>query len=149
MGSIYIYLTFRSIGRSTTLNIPVYEYVISFQLLVSSFFWNCSMIFSAQIFHFLRRLLCCLVGTSRVRDGKDGLMKTVTVPSLPSVPTLWLPVVQQCWAMPFTSAYKWAPCWGFSLKLSIHLSIGMSARNLPMPGLCPRAPGIPTYEWSY
>ena len=55
-----MYVIFRSIGRSTILNIPVYEYVMSFQLLVSSFFRKSSMIFSAQIFHFLSGLLCCL-----------------------------------------------------------------------------------------
>ena len=58
--SIYMYITFRSIGRSTTLNVPVNEYSMVFWLLVSSFFQKHSMVFSAQIFHFLRGLLCCL-----------------------------------------------------------------------------------------
>ena len=58
--SIYMYITFSSIRRSTTLNAPVYEYGMVFWLLVSSFFQKYSMAFSAEIFHFLRGLLCCL-----------------------------------------------------------------------------------------
>ena len=64
----------------------------------------------------------------------DGLVKTVNIPSLPSEPTLWLLVLQELWAMPFTTAYKWAPYWEFSLNLSVHLTIGMFTSTLPMPG---------------
>ena len=79
----------------------------------------------------------------------DGLVKTVNIPSLPSEPTLWLLVLQELWTMPFTTAYKWAPYWEFSLNLSVHLTIGMFTSTLPMPGLGSRAPGIPTYDWSH
>ena len=129
-----MFITFRSIGRSTTLNIPVYEYGVSFKLLVSSFFQKYSMVFSAQNFHFLGGFCAALLGSSRDRDGNDGLVKTVNIPSLPSEPTLWLLVLQELWAMPFTTAYKWAPYWEFSLNLSVHLTIGMFTSTLPMPG---------------
>ena len=144
-----MFITFRSIGRSTTLNIPVYEYGVSFKLLVSSSFQKYSKVFSAQIFHFQGGFCAALLGSSRDRDGNDGLVKTVNVPSLPSEATLWLLVLQELWAMPFTTAYKWAPSWEFSLNLSVHLTIGMFPSTLPMPGLGSRAPGIPTYDWSH
>ena len=146
--SIYMYITLSCIRRSTALNIPVYEYGMSFHLLVSSFFQQCPMVFSARIFHFLRSLLCCLVWVIWVRDRKMGSWRE-RMSSLPSVPALWLLVVQVCRAMPFTSAYKWASNWEFSLNLSVHLTIEISTSTLPMPGLFPRAPGIPTYEQAY
>ena len=82
-------------------------------------------------------------GMGKMGSWREGMS------SLPSVRTLWLLVVQVCRAMPFTSAYKWAPYWEFSLNLSVHLTIEMSTSTLQMPGLCPKDPGIPTYEWAY
>ena len=120
-------------------------YVIPFTCL---FFHQCPMVFSAQMFHFLRSLLHCLVWVIWVRDRKMGSWRE-RMSSLPSVPALWLLVVQVCRAMPFTSAYKWASNWEFSLNLSVHLTIEISTSTLPMPGLFPRAPGIPTYEQAY
>ncbi|CAM9110893.1 unnamed protein product [Rangifer tarandus platyrhynchus] len=108
-----MFITFRSIGRSTTLNIPVYEYGVSFQLLVSSFFQKYSMVFSAQNFHFMGGFCGALLGSSRDRDGNDGLVKTVNIPSLPSEPTLWLLVVQELWAMPFTTPTSEPPTGNF------------------------------------
>ena len=85
--SIYMYITLSCIRRSTALNIPVYEYGMSFHLLVSSFFQQCPMVFSAQIFHFLRSLLHYLVWVIWVRDGEDGLKKRGNVlPPLCSYP---------------------------------------------------------------
>ena len=82
-----MYITFSCIRRSTALNIPVYEYGMSFHLLVSSFFQQCPMVFSAQMFHFLRSLLHYLVWVIWVRDGEDGLMKRGNVlPPLCSYP---------------------------------------------------------------
>ena len=120
-------------------------YVIPFTCL---FFHQCPMVFSAQMFHFLRSLLHCLVWVIWVRDRKMGSWRE-RMSSLPSVPALWLLMVQVCRAMPFTSAYKWASNWEFSLNLSVHLTLEISTSTLPMPGLFPRAPGIPTYEQAY
>ena len=120
-------------------------YVIPFTCL---FFHQCPMVFSAQMFHFLRSLLHCLVWVIWVRDRKMGSWRE-GMSSLPSVPALWLLMVQVCRAMPFTSAYKWASNWEFSLNLSVHLTLEISTSTLPMPGLFPRAPGIPTYEQAY
>ena len=121
----YMYITFSSIGESTALNIPVYECGMSLWLLVSSFFQHCPMVSSAQIFHFLRRLSPALLGSSRVRNRKDGLVKWVNVPPFP----LFLPscclsyrCAEPCpsrlpTSEPLTGNFLWI--WVFTLLLNV------------------------------
>ena len=138
--------------------VPFSSYLLSFQesgvnmslqLLVSSFFQWCPLVFSAEIFHFLRSLFPALLGSSRVRYGEDGLVKRVNFPPSPLYLLSGFFVIQVPWAMPFTCAYKWAPYWEFSLDLSVHLTIRMSTNTLLMLGLSPRAWDILANKWSY
>ena len=146
--SVYMYVTFSCIRRSTALNIPVCEYGMPFHLRVSSFSQQCTVVFSAQIFHFLMSLLHYLVWVIWVRDGKDGLMKRGNVLSpLCAYPLGTCGTGMQVHALHLCLQVR--PLWEFSLNLSGHFTIEMSTSTLPMPGLCPRAPGIPTYDWAY
>lgn len=107
--SVYMYITFSNIGSSTTLNSPVYVYAMSLQLLVSSFLQECPMIFSVQMFHFLRRLFHCLAWVLYSQGWERWAHEESDISTLPSIPALWLLVAQEHWVTPFTSAYQGSP----------------------------------------
>lgn len=143
-----MYITFSCMRRSTALNIPVWEHAMAFHLLVSSFSQQCPVVFRAQTFHFLTSLLHCLVWVIWVRGGKDGLVKRGGVLSpLRACPLVTCGAGVQGQALHL--CLQVSPLWEFYLNLSVHFTIEMSTSTLPMPGLCPRAPGIPTYDWAY
>ena len=147
--SIYMYITFRSIGRSTNYMPQSMNMICHFNYMSLLSFKSIVWFSVYKSFTFKGAICAALHGSPRVRDWNDGLMRRVNIPSLPSVPTLWLLAVQELWAMPFPSAYKWAPYLECCLNLSVHLTIGMSTGTLPMPALGSRAPGVPRCDWSY
>ena len=79
-----MFITFTSTGRSTTLNIPVYEYGVSFKFLVSSFFQKYSMVFSAQIFHFQGGFVLPCLGPL-----ETGMKRWAVEDSERPLPPLW------------------------------------------------------------
>ena len=123
--SIYMYITFRSIGRSTTLSIPVYEYSMVFWLLVSSFFQKHSMVFSTHIFHFLRGIFCCLAWDLQSQGWE-----------------IWAPEDCEC-PFPPLCTYSLVTCQTGTLGHALHLCLQVS----PLLGICFESECSP-YYWN-
>ena len=141
-----MYVIFRSIGRSTILNIPVYEYVMSFQLLVSSFFRKCSMIFSAQIFHFLSGHLCCLPWDVQSQGWEKWAHEDSDCPFPPLCTYSLVTCNTGIQGHALLLCLQVSHLLRIFFDLSVHLTIGMFTSTLPMSGLGSRTPGMPTHE---